>query len=186
MKLIIGLGNPGRKYQYTRHNVGFRVLDALAEKFGVDFKLSKKLKVEIAELPPPPSLTKEGVKGKFSKLILAKPQTFMNESGSALKKIIKSYKLTAKSLLVVHDDIDLKFGKIRLSQNSGSAGHRGVESIIKAVGQNFSRLRIGIDNRKSRNEIATEIYVLQNFSIEEEKALKDTIIPEATAKILKS
>ncbi|MDP3740957.1 MAG: aminoacyl-tRNA hydrolase, partial [bacterium] len=131
-KLIIGLGNPGSKYEKTRHNAGFIILDALAREYGVGFEFKKKLKSEIAKLPD---------------LILAKPQTFMNESGGAVSLIAKTYKLTPDSLLVVHDEIDLPLGQIR-SSSGGSAGHKGVESIIAALGSGVSHLRIGIENRK--------------------------------------
>lgn len=179
-KLIIGLGNPGKKYEKNRHNLGFRVADALARELGLAFKHNKKFVAEIAtpHLSSPTSgeELKEGV-------ILAKPQTFMNDSGRAVSVLKNFYKLGNRDLLIVHDEIDLPLGKMRLSQDAGSAGHHGVESIIATIGQDFARLRIGIDGRESRKHIATEDYVLQNFTAEEEKKLKEIIIPKAADEI---
>ena len=154
MKLIVGLGNPGKKYQNNRHNLGFLVIDAL----------------------------KKEIKGPG--VILAKPSTFMNSSGEAIKELTTRYRLPATGLLIIHDEIDLPFGTMRFSQGSGSAGHRGVESIIAAIGRDFTRLRIGIDNRKTKEEIPTEEYVLQDFTKEEEEKLQSTIIPKAIEAIL--
>lgn len=136
--LVVGLGNPGEQYLNTPHNAGFLVVSSLAEKFGLRFNENKKLKSEIAE-------------GKISgkKLILAKPQTFMNKSGEAILAIAKGYKLKAKSSLwVIHDDIDLALGQIKIVRNRGSAGHKGVEGIIqKLKTQDFVRFRIGIRSK---------------------------------------
>ncbi len=161
MKIIIGLGNPGKKYENTRHNIGFRVIEKLAKESGVIFKLSKRLAAEIAKSP---------------KIILAKPQTFMNDSGRAVQKLYTKYKIQNTDLLVIHDEIDLPFGKLRLSRNSGSAGHKGIESIIAAIGADFARLRIGVDNRLTSRFPDTETYVLQNFTPEEEQILADKLI----------
>ncbi len=161
--LIVGLGNPGEKFEKTRHNIGFRVVDDFQQNNSFpDFVFSKKFN----------SLISEGkIEGK--KIILAKPQTFMNSSGKAVKKIlIYSPLAICHSLIVVHDDIDLPFGKIKISQNRGSAGHKGVESIITELGaKNFKRVRIGIQpkNGKPQN---IEVFVLKNFTGAEEKELK--------------
>ena len=118
MILIVGLGNPGKKYKNTRHNIGFRIVDELTKELS--------------------SLKRRGV-------ILAKPKTFMNLSGKAVKSLIKKYKIPTANLWVIHDDIDLPLGKIRIVKNRGAAGHKGVESIIKELGtKNFVRFRIGI------------------------------------------
>lgn len=167
--LVVGLGNPGIKYEKTRHNLGFRVSDALARQLGLGFELKKKLKSEIA---------------KNQSLILAKPQTFMNDSGTAVRKLQSDFRLPTSDILVIHDEIDLPFGKIRLS-SGGSAGHQGVESIIKAVGPGFTRLRIGIENRKEYRVPKTESYILQKFTKNEEKILKTEIIPRALEEIKK-
>lgn len=169
MKIIIGLGNPGKKYERSRHNLGFRVLAALASDLSVKFTRHR-FNSYIA---------------KTHELLLVKPQTFMNESGQAIRAIKNFYKLSNHDFLIVQDEIDLPFKTMRFSKNSGSAGHLGVASIIGAIGRNFSRLRIGIDNRKSREEIPTDDYVMQKFTDEEEMALKK-IIPEALTEIQKS
>jgi len=181
MILIVGLGNPGRKYQKARHNIGFRVLDEFQR--GNDFpcfRLSKKFN----------SLISEGeIGGK--KILLAKPQTFMNKSGLAVKSFICNKTAMAvivqqlENLWVVHDDIDLPLGKIRISKGRGSAGHKGVESIIKEIGtKNFVRFRIGIkpnskvkiENAKLQFKIQNvEDFVLKKFTKDEEKVVKKII-----------
>ena len=168
MKLVIGLGNPGKKYEHTRHNIGFRALDELAKSYGLEFELKKKLNVEIA---------------KNRQIILAKPQTFMNESGESARRMIKDYRLSNIDLIVVHDDIDLPLGETRLSADSGSAGHHGASSIIERVGKDVSRLRIGIENRSAYRVPETDVYVLQRFTPSEEKQISGKIIPEAVEKI---
>lgn len=170
MILIIGLGNPGRKYIRTRHNLGFRVINQFAKenKFPF-FKLSKKFNSLISK-----------AKSNKEKIILAKPKTFMNQSGKAVKLLITHYALPVTNLWVVHDDVDLPLGKIRIVKNRGAAGHKGVQSIInKLNSKNFVRFRIGIKaelgikNRKP--QIKTEEFVLKNFSEEEEKILEKVI-----------
>ncbi|OHA63184.1 MAG: hypothetical protein A2842_00125 [Candidatus Wildermuthbacteria bacterium RIFCSPHIGHO2_01_FULL_48_25] len=136
MYLIVGLGNPGKKYEKTRHNAGFMVLDELEKK----------------ELP---------------EARLLKPDTFMNDSGSAVLKATKNYKLPTKNLVVVHDDIDIPLGKIKVSKGSGSAGHKGVESIIQALGtKDFTRIRIGILPPEGK-PADVENFVLKPFKKEE-------------------
>ncbi|MBI2642028.1 MAG: peptidyl-tRNA hydrolase [Candidatus Wildermuthbacteria bacterium] len=143
MHLIIGLGNPGKKYEKTRHNAGFMVLDVLEKK----------------EL---------GVR-------LLKPDTFMNNSGSAVKKEMQKLKIKSQNLLVIHDDIDIPLGKTKVSKGSGSAGHKGVESIIQALGtKDFTRIRIGILPPEGKPE-DVETFVLKNFKKEELPLLKAAI-----------
>ncbi|RLC39398.1 MAG: aminoacyl-tRNA hydrolase [Candidatus Nealsonbacteria bacterium] len=174
MILVAGLGNPGKKYRNTRHNIGFRILDEfLKESNFPKFKLSKKIY----------SLISEGEIAK-RKVLLVKPQTFMNNSGKAIKALTTYYKLPTTNLIVVHDDIDLPLGKIKIVKNRGSAGHKGVESIIKELGaKNFVRIRIGIQPKsgKPRNP---EKFVLQNFTKKEEKILKEVI--KKTSQALKT
>ena len=133
--LIVGLGNPGKEYENTPHNAGFLVVDQLLKIWKLEAESNKYVKSEIAE-------------GKISgkKIILAKPQTFMNKSGEAVLALTKSYKLKAiSSLWVIHDDVDLELGKIKIVKNRGSAGHKGVEDIIKKLKtKDFVRFRIGI------------------------------------------
>jgi len=165
MKLIVGLGNPGGAYQYTRHNAGFLFLNTLVS----NFKLEKKFKAEIAK----------GGSGK-KKIIYAKPQTFMNNSGTAVQSLLQYYKLQATSLLVVHDEVDLPLGKVKLTKNSSSAGHNGVKSVIEALGtKEFLRIRIGIETRTSRDEPPTDPFVLQLFTEKELALLKHESFPEA-------
>ena len=174
MILIAGLGNPEKKYKDTRHNIGFRALDKFQEKNNFpDFKFSKKFNAEISE---------EFLNGE--KIVLAKPQTFMNESGTTIKKLIENpsavssgpncCKLKIENFIVVHDDIDLPVGKIKISVGAGSAGHKGVESIIKALGTNeFARIRIGIEP-EDKTKKALEL-VLKGFSKEEKEKLDGAI-----------
>lgn len=182
-KLIVGLGNPGSQYERNRHNVGFRVLDALAKEFAAKFILKTKFKAEIAEITPSHSPLHKGE--EVGVTVLAKPQTFMNESGQAVAKILKFYKLNMTDLFIVHDEIDLPFGKMKLYGPGGSAGHKGVDSIIETFGYGFTRLRIGIENRTEYRIPPTDDYVLQNFTPEEESLLETTILPEALGEIKK-
>lgn len=158
MKLIIGLGNPGKKYEKTRHNLGFMAVDFLREKSGApEFKLNKKCNAEIT---------------KTDEIIFAKPQTFMNNSGEAATKLLSFYKLSPADLSVIHDDLDLDFEKIKIGAGRGSAGHNGVKSIIDALGtKDFNRIRIGV-GRPPAN-IPPEDYVLQNFSADELQQLPE-------------
>ena len=143
MLLIVGLGNPGKEYEHTPHNAGFMVLAEFAQKNSFpEFVLNKKAN----------ALVSEGIV-EGQKVLLVKPQTFMNSSGSAVKFLYTRYKIPFEktqgrqttNLVVIHDDIDIPLGKVKISQNRGSAGHKGVESIIQALGtKNFTRIRIGI------------------------------------------
>lgn len=153
--LVVGLGNPGIQYQKTRHNAGFMVLDEFQKEHGFPpFKLSKKHS----------SLVSEGILNSI-KVVLAKPQTFMNNSGKAVKSLLLKSDLsrTKPSLVVVHDDIDILLGKVKISRGSGSAGHKGVDSIIQSLGtKDFTRIRIGIQPDKGKPENVEE-FVLQTF-----------------------
>jgi len=132
--IVVGLGNPGEEYENTRHNTGRIAVDTFAKKIDVDeWKEDKKIKSEVA-------------KSKLGKntVLLVKPNTFMNKSGDAVKGLVKTKK-AAETLVVVHDDLDLPFGKIKISFNKSAGGHRGVQSVIKAVKtEAFIRMRIGI------------------------------------------
>jgi len=168
MIIIVGLGNPGEKYKNTRHNVGFQAINELAKENNFpEFKLSKKFNALVSE--------KENI-------VLVKPQTFMNESGKVVKALLKN--TTRTVLVVIHDDIDLPLGKIRISKNRGSAGHKGVESIIKEIGtKNFTRFRIGVSSKTEKPK-NIERYVLQKFNREEEKIIKQ-VIQEITVEVKK-
>ena len=135
-KLVVGLGNPGKEYEGTRHNIGFAVLDRLAEKFGCSFRSKWRFSAKIAE----------AAAGDAGKVVLAKPQTFMNRSGMAVNTLLQWLKVEPAQLLVVVDDADLPLGQIRLRIAGGSGGHNGLRSIIETLGGNeeFARLRVGI------------------------------------------
>jgi len=163
MQLIIGLGNPDQKYKNTRHNVGFSAINNLQLTINnfSDFKLKKRLSAEISE----EEINEE-------KIILAKPITFMNSSGLTVKKLAKFYKIKPENIWVIHDDLDIKLGKFKISFGRGSAGHKGVESIIGELKtKNFWRIRVGIDSifKKTKNG---KKFVLENFNKEEKETLK--------------
>ena len=160
--LISGLGNPGRDYRDTRHNVGFMLLDRLAER----------LKTSFTRMESKALVAREEYEGR--KLILAKPQEFMNLSGRAVGAILKYYKIPPGNLIVAYDDVDLPLGTLRIRPGGGSAGQKGMASIIERLGtEAFPRLRIGIDRPPGRMEAAD--YVLQKFSQSERKVLEPTL-----------
>ncbi len=157
-RLIVGLGNPGAKYAKTRHNVGFMVLDKIAKEEQATFKLHKKTECQIA---------------KMGEMILAKPATFMNNSGRAVAKLINYFKIDTAGVLVVYDDVDLELGVTRFREEGRSAGHRGMQSVIDALATDkIKRVRIGLGENP---KIETDKYVLQNFSSSELKQIKAAI-----------
>lgn len=169
MKLIIGLGNPGEKYEETRHNVGFMVLDELLRELEPVKKTvwqeNKKLQSLMAQ---------KFIKG--TEIILAKPQTFMNASGFAVKKLITNYSLLIPNLWIVHDDVDLPLGKIKIRIGGAAAGHHGVESIIEHLGTDkFVRFRLGIGHPGRGADALVERYVLREFDVNEKSELKQMI-----------
>lgn len=160
MKLIVGLGNPGKKYEQTRHNFGFMALDLLAKNLNLAWRESSKLKAELA---------------KSTQYILAKPTTFMNQSGFAVSALLKFYKLTPADLIVLHDELDIDFGKWKLSSDSRAAGHNGVQSIIDQLGsKKFVRFRLGIRAGIDRG-LNAEKFVLDKFDPEETKKLPEIL-----------
>ena len=177
VKIIVGLGNPGNKYQLTRHNAGWLALDYFVSDLGLkteDLNWQKKFDAEI--LHP-----------GHSDYILVKPQTFMNESGRAVKAICDFYKIDiTANLLVIHDDTDLPLGTIRTTASSSAAGHNGVQDIIDKLGsQDFRRVRIGVESRLSRNSMPTDAFVLQNFMEDELEKLKSEVFPKVIEEIKK-
>lgn len=166
MKLIIGLGNPGEKYKKTRHNSGFIIIDELRNDWAFpDFEFSQKFEAEISEG------NRDG-----EKIILVRPQTFMNNSGEAIQKILSFYKLNPEDITVIHDDLDINFGEFRISADSSAAGHNGVQDIIDKIGtQKFRRIRIGIEGEEKRKTrtVPGDVFVLQNFSEEEIEIVKN-------------
>jgi PTH1 family peptidyl-tRNA hydrolase len=156
--LIIGLGNPGREYRTNRHNIGFMLVDRLAGRLGVTF----------SRLESKALVTKAEYSGR--RIVLAKPQTFMNLSGQAVVSLARFYKIPLENLLVAYDEIDLPFGTIRLRPGGGSAGHNGMASIIERLGtQDYPRMRLGIGRPPGHMDAAA--YVLQDFSRADEEAL---------------
>ncbi len=152
MKAIFGLGNPEKKYEKTRHNAGFIVIDKIAEELSLTWGREDKLKALIA---------------KKDDLLLVKPQTFMNNSGGCIRAVKDFYKLESSKILVVHDDVDLPFGKIKLQIGASSAGHNGVSDIIEKLGtQEFWRLRIGV-GRPENAEFDVTDWVLGDLTPEE-------------------
>ncbi len=165
MKLIIGLGNPGKEHEGTRHNVGFVLVDKIISSFQLPTpKLDKKSNAEIC---------KDKINEK--RVILAKPQTFMNNSGTAVRALIDFYKLTPKDLIVIHDDKDIPIGEIKIQNNRGAAGHNGVESIFEHLGtHDFTRIRVGVAPAEKIIHDTAD-FVLGKFSKEEQKDLKAVV-----------
>jgi PTH1 family peptidyl-tRNA hydrolase len=165
VKIVVGLGNPGRQYERTRHNVGFKVVNRLAETHSLVFS-REKFKAQLAS---------GTVKGED--VLLVKPQTFMNLSGEAVGSLIRFYKQERSDLLIVYDDIDLPLGAIRLRLDGGAGGHNGMKSIISHLGsEEFPRLRIGIRGEIQYDDMSA--YVLGKFT-SDERADLDAIIPRA-------
>ncbi|MDT5361271.1 MAG: peptidyl-tRNA hydrolase, family [Mycobacterium sp.] len=153
--LVVGLGNPGPGYAKTRHNVGFVVADILADRIGSGFKVHKRSGAEV---------TTGRIGGRS--VILAKPRTYMNESGRQVGPLAKFYSVAPTDLIIVHDELDIDFGRIRLKFGGGVAGHNGLRSVSSALGTNdFQRVRIGVGRPPGRKSGAT--YVLENFTATE-------------------
>ncbi len=172
MKLIIGLGNPGTKYQNTRHNLGFVVVDALVNKLSPDTAWTKGVSVNslVCEI----SLNGE-------KIRLVKPQTFMNNSGLSAKEEMDYFKMAPADIWVVHDDLDLNLDRIKFDFNASSAGHNGVQSIIDELDtKEFNRVRLGIG--RPTDNIPVEDYVLQKFN-DEEVGVANKMVEEAVSLI---
>ncbi len=169
--LIAGLGNPGAQYRQTRHNVGFMAVDRLAARLGVTF----------SRLESKALATKADYQGK--RIVLAKPQTFMNLSGGPVSSLARYYKVTHEHLLVTYDEVDLPLGTLRLRPGGGSAGHKGISSIIEKLGsQEFPRLRVGVSRPPGRMDAAS--YVLQDFSAAEKELLNIALDAAVEAMLL--
>lgn len=162
MKLLVGLGNPGVRYEKTRHNIGFMVIDSLADSLGIS--LTKKQNQ---------ALIGQGFINS-TKVILAKPQTYMNLSGEAVLEILHFYKDSIDDFIVIHDDLDLPFGKLRFRSGGSSGGHNGLKSITKMLNsQDFARLKMGID--RPDGFLKVESYVLSDFLKDEVEELPGLI-----------
>lgn len=170
IKLIVGLGNPGKEYENTRHNIGFVFVSELARHLNApDFEFNKNLSSAISEIK--------------HKIIMAKPQTFMNKSGIAVSSLSKFYRIKPQDTLIIHDDIDISWGDFKFSFGRNSAGHKGVESIIKSLKtKNFWRLRIGIQPVRQaqgkpalKKRIPAEKIILKKFTPKELREINKTI-----------
>lgn len=168
--LLLGLGNPGNEYAATRHNVGFRAVETFVKSHAFTvFKFEKKFRAEITV----------GTLGE-RKIIIAKPQTFMNLSGEAARALVDFYKIPTTNVIAVFDDKDLPFGMLRLRTDGGSGGHNGVKSLIAHLGANFTRVRVGVANELLAHH-PTDAFVLSRFAADEEKALPPLLTRAADA-----
>lgn len=168
MKLIVGLGNPGKQYENTRHNIGFEVIEELSKNFSILLDQSKF----------------KGLYGvgfyKGEKVVLLKPLTYMNLSGESIRAVMDYYRIETEDIVVIYDDLDLPAGKIRLRQKGSAGGHNGIKSTIAHLGtQEFNRIRIGIDRPK--NGMKVPDYVLGRFSEEEKILTQDAVKKSAEA-----
>ena len=169
MRLIVGLGNPGARYARNRHNIGFVIADAVVRRYGFS-AYRDRFKGEVAEGP---------IGGE--RCLLLKPQTFMNDSGEAVLAAMSFYKIRPEDILVIHDELDLRPGKVRVKRGGGSAGHNGLRSIDALVGADYWRLRIGIGHPGVKELVHP--YVLQNFPAEEVKLWVEPLV-EAVAETI--
>jgi PTH1 family peptidyl-tRNA hydrolase len=173
IKLVIGLGNPGRKYEETRHNIGFLVLGKLASRYGAEMANHLKWRAHVAKVPG-------------TGTILMKPQTFMNESGQSVGAALRFYKWTPEEVLVVYDDVSLPFDSLRFRMAGSAGGHNGMKSIISHLGSDqFPRLKIGIGSAKhgTGNDTQNSMvgHVLGKFSVDERNQLENTLASAAEA-----
>ncbi|MCH2188733.1 aminoacyl-tRNA hydrolase [Candidatus Gracilibacteria bacterium] len=165
MKLVIGLGNYGNEYKNTRHNAGFLFVDFFTKKYGFsDWKLESKFFAEVSS-------------GNYQgqKTLFIKPQTYMNLSGKAVQKIIQFYKIPVEDIVIIYDDISMEFGKIRLRETGSAGGQNGVKDIIRVLGNDFKRIKIGIGKDE---KYETSDWVLSKFREEELIELENEIFPK--------
>ncbi len=171
MKLIVGLGNPEKKYQQTRHNIGFCLLDSYASEHDILFQSKPKFSADIAEY-----------RTSNEKIILAKPTTYYNDTGVAARALMDFYKLTLDDILVIHDDAVLDFGKIRIRRGGQAAGNNGLKSLHQQIGDDFWHIRIGTDSLL-RKQIGDVDFVIGTFNADEQTIIRDWTIPTATTLI---
>ena len=165
MKIVVGLGNPGLKYEFARHNIGFRIVDSLARDMEIEFKKVKSYY----------SLISRGMISNH-KVILVKPQTFMNLSGRAVSKVVSYYKIPLQDLLIVYDDLNLELDQVRIRKKGSAGGHKGMESIMQYLNsKDVPRLRIGIGNPSVNFNFDCVSYVLSNFNNEEKDKIREVI-----------
>lgn len=166
MWVIVGLGNPGRRYTKTRHNIGFMVADNLAERYGIELRTK--------ELYTAGKGSMEG-----NNIVLVEPLTFMNRSGLAVKDVMQRHGVEAGNLIVIHDDIDMETGKLKIRKTGSSGGHKGIASIIERIGtKEFVRVKIGIGREE---EVPAEDYVLRKFGKDQISLIKDAIVRASDA-----
>jgi PTH1 family peptidyl-tRNA hydrolase len=176
MKLIVGLGNPGRIYAQNRHNIGYRCINHLTKLYSIDIKRrqchSQVGSGKIAEV----------------KVVLAKPQTFVNQSGEAVGCLIRSYDVTPNDLIVIHDDLDLPLGKLRLRPDGSAGGHKGIGSIISVLGsEDFPRIKVGIGRpTKVDGTVITDEDAIVNYVLSDPTPREDDIIKSAIAQVAKA
>ena len=182
MKVILALGNPGEKYVHTRHNAGFLAIDQLAAEQGAQFSNKPKFFADIAKLNNVKLASTADAKSLTAspqeKVLLVKPTTYYNEVGVAARALMDFYKLTLDDLLIIHDDTDLDFGKIRVRKGGRDAGSNGLKSLHTHIGADFWHIRIGTDNLL-RRQIGDVDFVLSKFNADEQKILRDWTIPES-------
>lgn len=172
MKLILGLGNPGRQYEHTRHNVGFEVVDELARRHTVEFRRSWRHPAAIAR-----AATEEGLP-----LLLVKPRTYMNLSGTVLPGLFRRHGLAAADLIVVVDDVDLPPGKMRIRARGSPGGHNGLKSIVQSLGtEEFTRVRVGVGRNPAAGDMVR--HVLGRLG-KAERLLVDEVVPKAVDAVL--
>ena len=180
MKVILALGNPGEKYVHTRHNAGFLIIDQLAAGQNAQFSNKPKFFADIAELNSVKLASTADAKSSTAspqeKVLLVKPTTYYNEVGVAARVLMDFYKLTLDDLLVIHDDTDLDFGKIRIRKGGRDAGSNGLKSLHAHIGSDFWHIRIGTDNLL-RRQVSTDRFVMMNFNSDELTILKNWAIP---------
>ncbi len=174
MKLIVGLGNPGPKYVLTRHNIGFMIVDVLADAFGQPVHWKSEFKAETAKITI----------GR-TPVLLCKPQTFMNLSGESVQPLVQMYKIPLQDILVIHDEIDIPFGELRFQTKRGAGGHNGIKSVHQTLGSDeYGRLRVGVGRppayvndagEKTGPTMEVHAWVLQNFSKEEQHRLREDL-----------
>jgi PTH1 family peptidyl-tRNA hydrolase len=163
--MVVGLGNPGLQYEFTRHNIGFRIIDNLAREIETEFKKAKSYDSLIS-------------RGKINNhnLRLVKPQTYMNLSGKSVSKIVSYYRISFQDLLIVYDDLNLELGQIRIRKRGSAGGHKGVESIIEYLNsKDIPRLRIGIGKPSINSNFDYASYVLSNFNDNEKDKISEVI-----------
>lgn len=166
MWLVVGLGNPGEKYAHTRHNVGFMVVDAMAQKSGASFQNA--FKAEVSKIT-----------SKADSLLLLKPQTFMNLSGESVQAASQFHKISRERVIVIHDELDLPFGDVRVKFDGGAGGHNGIRDVIRVIGPAFIRIRIGVGRPSFKGQEAD--YVLKDYKKNELDILAEQIVVASEA-----